>query len=1032
MAIAIYCIGLFSFTANCRFSDRTAMSLTIAQRLDRLKVRIAELAHWRDRQSRDIDGWTFDGEPIAHRQDWPHRKGTVHFAAAARAPHDWPLEQTRLQLDLGGESLLTLRYPDGRTETFGLDPYHQEFPIKDRDFSIAAESVARFPFGEPNRAPRLNKARLIWLDEPVHRLHLLLKQIGEAVDALDGHDVVPHLIDAAERALRSLDWPSDTAAYIARTSGAEMQQKIWELPELQDNPAGLSEAESASASAAHDRLLERLKELQKRFPQNGELLLTGHAHIDLAWLWPYGETRRKMRRTFNTALSLMERSDDFRFNQSTAHYYAQMEEDDPDLLERVKKKVAEGKWETVGGMWVEPDTNMPTGESLARQVLYGQRYFEKHFGLRHTVCWLPDCFGFSGALPQILRLGGMNSFFTIKVNWSETNHIPSDLFWWRGLDGSKVLTHTFDNPMQGYNGFVQPDCFVPTWKNFRGKAEHDTSLLAVGYGDGGGGVTPEMVEREVQLRDFPAIPRARWGTVKDYYDKAHRTAAEKDLPVWDGEIYLELHRATLTTQSGVKRKHRQAERALITAETLASLAHMLGAAKPQSLEADWRTVLKNEFHDILPGSSIREVYVDAERELDGVIGNAKAEQGKALKALSAHLPTGGVTDALIVVNPSLSARPLTAALSDGTVLSSADLVAPLSVAVFDRKMLKPAGMLKADAHHLENEHLSVVIGKDGSVSSFVHKATGREAIEGSANQLWAYPADKPRNWDAWDVDADYAEKGIRLDQPESIALVEEGPHRAAVRVVYRYRNSAVTQLYVLTANARRLDIETTIDWHDRRTLLRTLNAIAVRSRAATFECAFGIVERQTHTNTPWEQAMFEAAAHRFVDLSEPGFGVALLNNAKYGHSARGNVIGMSLVRSPIYPDPLADEGRQSFTYALMPHEGAWHEGGVLPEAIDLNQPLVTMEASGLSQGTLSPLGVEGIPVAFSGLKPAEEGEGLVLRLYEPAGRRGRLSLNLAPGWKASGSLNILEEPIEREGPADIMPFEIRTWRLQRS
>ncbi len=1008
------------------------MSLTIAQRLDRLKVRTTELAHWRDRQSLAIDGWTFDGEPIAHHQDWPHRNGTVRFAAKATAPQDWPLEQIRLQLDLGGESLLTLRYPDGETETFGLDPYHQEFPIKGRDFQIENESVARFPFGEPNRAPKLNRARLIWLDEPVHRLHLLLQQIGEAADILDGHEAVPHLIDAAEQALRSLDWPSDTSAYISRTASAAMQQKIWELPELQDNPAGLSKAQSASAAAAYDRLLAQLKELQTRFPQNGELLLTGHAHIDLAWLWPYGETRRKMRRTFNTALALMERSDDFRFNQSTAQYYAQIEEDDPELLERIKKKVAEGKWETVGGMWVEPDTNMPTGESLARQVLYGQRYFEKHFGLRHSVCWLPDCFGFSGALPQILRLGGIDSFFTIKVNWSESNHIPSDLFWWKGLDGSKVLTHTFDNPMQGYNGFVQPDCFVPTWKNFRGKTQHDTSLLAVGYGDGGGGVTPEMVEREVQLRDFPAIPKARWGTVKGFYEKAHRTAAQKELPVWDGEIYLELHRATLTSQSGVKRKHRQAERALITAETLASLAYMLGADKPQSLEADWRVVLKNEFHDILPGSSIREVYADAERELDGVIGNARAEQANALKTLSAHLPAGGVTDALVVVNPSLSPRPLTATLSDGTVLASADSVAPLSVAVFDRKAIRPAGLLKADSHQLENEFLSVVIGKDGAVSSLVHKATGREAIEGSANQLWVYPVDKPRNWDAWDVDADYAEKGIRLDQPESIRLVEEGPHRAAIRVVNRYRNSTVTQLYVLTANARRLDIETTIDWHDRRTLLRTLNPVAVRSRAATFECAFGIVERQTHTNTSWEQAMFEAAAHRFVDLSEPGFGVALLNNAKYGHSARGNVIGMSLVRSPIYPDPLADEGEQSFTYALMPHEGAWYDGGVLAEAIDLNQPLVSMEASGLAAGTLSPLGVEGTPVAFSGLKPAEEGEGLILRLYEPAGRRGRLSLTLPSGWQVSGPLNILEEPIERSGPADIMPFEIRTWKLQRT
>jgi alpha-mannosidase len=476
--------------------------------------------------------------------------------------------------------------------------------------------------------------------------------------------------------------------------------------------------------------------------------------------------------------------------------------------------------------------------------------------------------------------------------------------------------------------------------------------------------------------------------------------------------------------------HRQAERGLITAETLASLAHLIGGDAPRSLEADWRIVLKNEFHDILPGSSIREVYVDAERELGGVLENAGAEQDRALAALISKLSRGSIANAVVAVNPSLCGQPLNVKLADGTVLSTGDTVAPLSVAVFDRATLRPASELKAGAYSLENAYLSVEIGKDGAVSSLVHKATGREALDGSANQLWVYPIDKPRNWDAWDVDADYAEKGIRLDRPESIALVESGLHRAAIRVTYRYRDSSVTQTYVLTANARRLDIETTIDWHDRRTMLRTLNPVAVKSRTATFECAFGVIERTTHTNTSWDQAMFEAVAHRFVDLSEPGFGVALLNNAKYGHSARGNEIGMSLVRAPIYPDPLADEGEQSFTYALMPHEGTWHEGGVLGEAIDLNQPLVCSEATGLAPGSVQPIVVEGVPVALSGLKPAEEGNGLVARLYEPAGRRGDLVLKGPDGWTLSDPLNILEEPMQRQGPAEIMPFEIRTWRLQ--
>jgi alpha-mannosidase len=403
-----------------------------------------------------------------------------------------------------------------------------------------------------------------------------------------------------------------------------------------------------------------------------------------------------------------------------------------------------------------------------------------------------------------------------------------------------------------------------------------------------------------------------------------------------------------------------------------------------------------------------------------------------MAVLARSLSKGTVADAVVVANPSLDRRPLSLRLADGTTLSTGETVAPLSVAVFDRAALQPASELTASTQVLENAYLSVAIGKDGAVSSLVHKATGRDATEGSANQLWVYPADKPRNWDAWDIDDDYTKKAVRLDRPESITLVESGPHRAAVRVTYRYRDSSVTQTYVLTANARRLDIETTIDWHDRRTLLRTLNPVAVQSRTATFECAFGVIERATHTNTSWEQAMFEAVAHRFVDISEPGFGVALLNNAKYGHSARGNLIGMSLVRAPIYPDPLADEGEQSFTYALMPHEGTWHEGGVLGEAIDLNQPLVCVKATGLAAGAVQPLVVDGVPVALSGLKRAEDGDGLILRLYEPAGRRGDLALQLTNGWKPSGALNILEEPMQRHGQAEIMPFEIRTWKLTKT
>jgi len=994
------------------------MALSLDQRLARLRVRLEELRYWRVREGINVEGWSLDGAAAPLGSAWPNRTGVHSFAATAEVPSHWPLDEAVLHLDLGGEGLVTLSYPNRKSVSFGLDPYHREFPLQHRQVAIAADCTARDPFGVPVHAPRLNRAVLQWIDWPVHRLHLLFRQIAEACATLGGHPAVPFMLEAAERAQASLDWPSDTANYLARVSPSPQQQSIWELPAI-GAAAPLDEDQQASVVATYDALLADLTELQQRFPQEGELLLTGHAHIDLAWLWPYDETRRKMRRTFHTALALMESSEDFRFNQSTAHYYAQIAEDDPPLFKAIKSRIASGQWEAIGGMWVEPDTNMPTGESLTRQILYGQRYFESEFGRRHTVCWLPDCFGFSGALPQLLRQGGIDSFFTIKVNWSETNKMPADLFWWEGLDGSRVLAHTFDNPMAGYNGFVQPDCFVPTWRNFRGKVHHDTSLLAVGYGDGGGGVTSEMVEREAQLRHFPAIPRARWGSVAAFFERAHEQAREINLPVWSGEIYLELHRATLTTQSGVKRKHRQAERALITAETAASLAHMLGALPPRSMEDQWRAVLKNEFHDILPGSSIREVYEDAERELDGAIAAGKAAQDVALNAIAAQLPRGGA-DGVLVVNPSLSVR---------RVGGSETTISPLGITVVARG-LPPQTGLKANGSVLENAVLKAVIGKDGTLASLMHKPTGREALAGPGNQLWVYPLDKPRSWDAWDVEADYTDRGEQLIALKSIELVENTPARAAIRVVRSWRHSRITQTYVLGANAPRLDIETEIDWHDRRVFLRTLTPVNARSRTATFECANGVVQRPTHANTSWDQAMFEAVAHRFVDLSEPGFGVALLNNAKYGHNVRGNVLGMSLLRSPIYPDPLADEGPQSFTYSLYPHAGDWHDGGVREEAEDLNQPLLTREVSDLALGAWAPISVDGIRAALSGLKAAEDGRGLIFRIYEPAGARDDFSIQ-ADGW-TSEPVTIMEEPQTREGAtAELMPFEVRSWRLTR-
>jgi alpha-mannosidase len=1015
------------------------MGLTNEQRAYRLRKRLAELELWTVRQAVPVGSWTFNNSQLSLGAPWPSLEGVAVFRhPEVSVPADWPLEAARLELDLGGEGLVRLAYANGVNDGFGLDPNHRRFRLKDRIFSVGAECVARHPFGVPNRDPRLVLARIIQIDLELTEFILLLTQTVEAATELGSHEVVDPLLSCAEKALRKLDWPTATDTYVARVApGTEMQQ-VWELPAgLSEAPEGLDETARASVSAATDLLRSNLRALRNRYPQCGTLAMTGHAHIDLAWLWPLAETRRKANRTFHTMVGLMDRYPDFRFNQSTAQLYAFLEEDDPALLTRIKEKVQAGQWEPIGGMWVEPDTNMPTGESFVRQLLYGQRYFERTFGYRHTICWLPDCFGFSPALPQLLRLAGIEHFFTIKVNWSETNKMPFDLFWWEGLDGSRVLAHTFENPVGGYNGETSPRAVLETWRNFKGKHHLPESLLSFGFGDGGGGPTEEMLERQQQLGDFPVVPALRPVKVAEWFEEAQaKLATDSELPVWVGEIYLELHRGTLTTQGRTKYLHRRAERALITAETLSGMAALLGERIASSLEKHWQVLLRNEFHDVLPGSSIREVYEQAEAELSSVVAAGESVVEDQVGAIAGKLAKGG-RPAMLVVNPDLSPRPLRIESADailngqtvegGTVFAGSRSVPGLSAAtILDDS--PPEGLI-VEGSRLENAFLRVEVAADGTLASIYDKQADREVLAGRGNQLWAY-VDKPRNWDAWDIEEDYPHQGEEVPATAPFEIVEQGPHRAAIRILRRFRNSEVVQTVRLWANSPRLEFKTDIDWHDRRTLLKARFPLAIRSDNATFECAHGVVRRPTHQNTPWEQARFEVAAHRFVVLSEHGYGVALLNDGKYGHHAIGNELGLSLLRSPAYPDPFADEGRQSFTYALYPHHSDWLSGGVLAEAEDLNRPLLSKPVQADAESTWTAARIDGLQLGLSGFKPAEDGRSLILRTYEPAGARGAVRVAMPEGWSVRDELNLLEERI---GDTDFhfTPFKLHSWRIER-
>jgi alpha-mannosidase len=1064
-------------------------------RLERHARRIEELRLWRSAYESQVKAWRFvAGEGEAHDLSpgdfWPEIGIPVRLSAHARVPEEWAGLPVELELWLGGEGFVEISAGNGLTSS-GLNPFHRAFPVLDEarggePVEISAEVVSKGMFGSNVSEPRLELARLVVPQKEVRALERDLTAVFETCAALDDHEAVPRLLDALDEvaAVLATAWPTGTDMTLTRylegfaapagpTAGSlpptyaeklvEINRHLgepWSLPPAPGALAPLPEKAGKAVHEARGLLAARLGRIKEDYPPVGGIALTGHAHLDLAWLWPVAETRRKGRRTFASVLGLMDRYEDFVFNQSSAQLYRWIEADDPELFERVKRRVAEGRWEPVGGSWVEPDCQIPSGEAFTRQLFYGQRYFQETFGRRCTVAWFPDTFGYSPGLPQLLRGAGLSGFFTYKLNWNETNDFPHDLFEWEGIDGTSVVAHTFENPGTDYNGDIVPRDLYGTWRNFGGKRHHQESLFSFGWGDGGGGPSEQMLENFARLRDFPAMPRLRMAHVGDFFD----SLPEEELPRWVGELYLELHRGTLTTQARVKKLNREAEHRLQEAEAFATLAARGGAEYPgEDLERLWKTVLLNQFHDILPGSSISEVYKDTHRELEEAVADAEKLRDRALRELT--IDGGNPAGGAIVANAALNPRPLTAVLqgtASGTVLAPDGEPLPtqrtdggLLIHAPDRPVaglgwtsveVRDASPAEAPAtpgvrvderdggHVIENELLRVEIGADGSLHGVYDKESEREVLEGRGNGLFAY-ADKPANWDAWDVEAGYEAEGEEVPPAESVEVVEDGPLRAAVRVQRRFHGSRISQTYVLLSGSRRLDVETHVRWHERQVLLRALFPLRVRSHEATFETMHGVVRRPTHRNTSWDEARFEVGAHRFADLSEPGYGVALLNDGKYGHSARDNVLGISLLRGPLYPDPLADEGEHRFTYSLFPHPGDWTEAGVAREAHRLNSPLIVTEGR-TKPAAYGLLETEGLELALGALKPADDERGEILRLYEPHGARGECTLRFAEAPGSVQRTNLLEEPegmVEvRDGTVRlaVRPFEVVTLRIE--
>jgi alpha-mannosidase len=874
---------------------------------------------------------------------------TYWFRLAATVPERWAGRRVDLLWATRAESTLWL---DGRAVQglHGNEPHQRHDATVLRSarggerLELAVELACNGLFGRLDAPPEVERCELALVDEDAWRLYFdfeVLREL-EASDALDP-GFGGHLRSELNRFCNEGD-PAILAALY----------------------------EHHTASRVH------------------EVAAIGHAHIDTAWLWPLAETHRKLVRTFSSQTRYMDEYPEYRFACSQAQQYAWIEEREPDLWQRIVEKVRTGQFVPVGGTWVEPDCNIPSGESLLRQFVHGQRFFEEKLGVRCRELWAPDTFGYCGQLPQLMRLAGIGRFLTQKLSWNRFTRPAAHTFVWQGIDGSEVLGHF--PPADTYSSDVSVREVLRTEHDFLDHESSGASLLVYGFGDGGGGPTRAMLERLRRMRDLQGLPRVRTATSDEFFSALE--AETEPRPTVVGELYLEYHRGTYTSQAFVKRANRTCEQLLHDAELLGAVR---GDYPREELDRLWKLLLLQQFHDILPGSSIRLVYDDARRDF----AELESSLGSLIGAGGTPVNTVGVARREVVEG------------ADGLVVVEAP---PYG----DGAFVEAGDEVTVDGLVLENEHLRVQLADDGTVTSVVEKATGREALAAPGNRLELYE-DLPVNFDAWDVDPFHLETRRDCPAADSCEVLSTGPLRAEVAFGRRVgERSSLRQVVRLDAGSRRLEFRTEVDWHEAHMLLKVCFPLAVRSPHATYETAFGYAERPTHFSTSFDQARYEVPGHRFADLSEHGFGAALLTDSKYGYSCLGNELRISLLRSPKSPDPDADMGEHAFAYALYAHAGGWREGGVLAEAIRFNAPLRFTAGIGASVAS-----VDDPDLVLDTVKLGERSDELVLRLYEAHGSRGTARVKLRAAPRSARLANALEEPlgdVTVDGDELVLPY----------
>lgn len=1026
----------------------------MARLIETLRLRVAEIGSQVVAREERLDGW--EKRAASHLGPgkyefmdakwssldvgdiWARQGQTAFLRRTIRIPAEWAGLKVGLELRTGGEGLLSVNgeprhgIDDNRGYVLLADPClgGEKLLV---EIEMKTGGYLEFVAGDPRRPYLLGSARLLGIDAGVEAAHYDFMVAHDCAAAVQDPLVQEAILLAMRDALQTVDFRDRS------------------LPAFRD---GLR--------AAREALKSNLEAVQfGRSP--GTIFFAGHSHIDVAWLWPLRETMRKVGRTYATVAALMDEFPDYHFVCSQVPLFLYLKEHFPPVYERIRARVKEGRFEPIGGTWIENDTNIVSGESLVRQCLYGKRFFRDEFGVDVKVGWLPDVFGYAWSLPQIYRRAGIEYFMTSKVAWNEVNRIPHNTFWWEGIDGSRVLTQLVHNVRNMYNAHVEPAEMLQQWADYADKLQYPEVLCPFGHGDGGGGPTRRMLEYLPRLADVPGLPAARTGRVHDFFD---RIASRTDgLPVWNGEMYFERHRGTYTTQAANKRDNRRAELLYRDAEMFSVVAALLGRDYPtEDLRANWHTILLNQFHDILPGSSIHQVYEDSAADYARVLENGERIRSEAMGYVEPFINTEGDGTPAIVYNTlswprdgvvemdaprgatrvtvwDPTGRSLPACIENGKVLFLAERVPACGYAVY-RVVSGSTETQRTHFRYADGKAISkryeIHFGDRGGITRIRDIARNRDVLKpGSRANVLQVFEDKPVRDEAWDVDLSYQDRVWEFAADGPPVAVEKNPLRMVLEQKLSYGSSCIVQRIVLYEHDERIDFVTRVDWQERKTMLKVAFPVAVRAPRATYEIPFGAIERPTHRNTSWDAAQYEVAGQRWADLSEGDYGVAILNDCKYGWDIEQDVMRLTLLRSPESPDPEADRGSHEFTYSLLPHRGDWRERVVFA-GYELNVPLL-LQVARPHQGRLpklrSTISVDRPNVVVDTVKMAEDGNGMIVRLYEAHGSRGLVKLTLTRPVASATECNLLEEPI---GPVktsgfqlmfDILPWQVRTFRV---